>query len=244
MSNESDEIHPLDRDYSVPHENPVGRKSVVRVQRRFDVRLRQAGITLFLAGLAATLISAAYSQATQTGMTPRFQATHIFSALLLLLGGLVILLAYRLEQAKSFWSQFERLHRNSPYAGLVTLNVILMVAILLAAVLVEAPPGVLNFILVSTLNSVGVAFLVTLTIWNRGYLRAYAIGTLVGWFSSYLTSFSGGFMIPGADPITLLLLIVGRALLAGLICAGYVAWLEKRRDARAAVGDPNQHEAA
>jgi hypothetical protein len=222
------EIHPLDRDYSAPVAPTPNRRGDVL----YHVQLRKIGIGGFATGFLTVVLAGILVTNSPGGtwMESVGSAVHRFGMILILLGGVVFIVAYRLPHVKgklrlpdgSFqWSL------KQSYWALVIGNLIGFLAVALASRLspsVNSPEVYVFF--VSGSLTISCALMVTVVVWHRGFIRAYAIGVLVAiLFNGISTLFMMGRFWQGSGT-ALLLANLAIILLSGLACGGYVCLLE------------------
>ena len=160
------------------------------------------------------------------------------SGLVLLVGFCGILVAYRIPYLKRLAAEHRsRIVAKSGYAQLVGANVVGYFITVFVIYLLLMEPLLRAFAIVVALGALAMfcGLLVTMAMWHTGYVRAYAVGVLT---VIVLTLQTGGglmlFTLPwrGVGSSSVIFpgaLLLGIALLTGLICAGYVSVLRKYR---------------
>ena len=156
---------------------------------------------------------------------------HRLGMLTGLVGGLLVVLAYRLEHLKQMmgWAVESR-QRSKPMQGLFVLNVLAFLSVVFLSYFIGQSgrgqsSGWVYLTTMKVFVPITFAFMVTVAIWHGGYLRAYAIGFLVGVFVNLVSSlftFQGRFW----DWQTLILTGLATSMISGLVCSAYVYWLE------------------
>ena len=115
-----------------------------------------------------------------------------------------------------------------PFPALIVWNVGAFIGIALAVIVLReiASPITYFFVLRFTLTIV-FAMSVIVIVWKDGFMRAYAIGLIVGLVINGFTSLvtmAGGYW--QSDGNTMLLVNAGIAMIGGLFCAGFV-WMSE-----------------
>jgi hypothetical protein len=223
------EIHPLDRDYSAPVSSP-GDSTIP-----FDVKLRRVGFGVFGAGFGLVLVVAIVLGSFRGSGTIESvgSAVHRLAMVMILIGGVAVVIAYRLPHLQAARFRAPDGLRGFPwnvatsYPTLVFWNILLLIAVPIAAQMLRpiSTPRT-HFLVVNAVLTITPALLATIGIWHRGLIRAYAIGVLVALllnhFSNVLSLVSGY----GRGQRSFLFYNLCIVLISGLLCAGYVGWLE------------------
>ena len=94
------DVHPLDRDYSEPEEVAKKPKELTS-----EEQLRRFGVAVFGTGFGILLIVALVLGSVQrSGWVESFGSTmHRFGMVLILVGGILIIVSYRLNQVLEAW---------------------------------------------------------------------------------------------------------------------------------------------
>jgi hypothetical protein len=235
MDEYDNDVHPLDRDYSNPSE------SLPRSGMNFDPQWRRRGAVVFGVGLALMFMSAIVLSNVSQNSTIEAVGSfgHRAGMFVGLLGGLIVVAAYRWEQIKSFIESAKSDRGQPTNRPFITLFVLNLVAFGLIAMLAYVAHNIRSewmiFFLYRGLSLVMCAFMVTLVIYHRGFLRAYGVGVLVPLGLNAINSTYMLNMIYGAGRMgtrdwnsrAMFLSNYGVYLVSGLICAGYVMLIEK-----------------
>lgn len=234
MNDPEYDIHPLDRDYSEPV--PVrGRKELTS-----DEQLRRIGVVVFLVGFALVLFAAIMLGIFRgAGWIESFGSSmHRFAMIAILLGGIMIIVSYRLSAIRTRTqmgvAKVRRKRRRDAlglFGMLFIYNVlflVLMVAIAGLSGFARASPGL--FLVYNAVFNVATALMVTMIVWHRGLLRAFAIGALVGLIMNgfaflFAMNASYGYNNPNSMFLARVLVIQ----ICGLVSAGYVALVQPDR---------------
>lgn len=224
------EVHPLDRDYS--SSTPPARGVAIE----YDEKFRRIGVVIFAAGFITVFLMAVFLGNVRGNdrLESIAGGIHRLGMILILVGGLVIIVAYRLPQLRgqTMPKGLVRWDAAVSFHGLISWNVIAFLFLVPASYLVQQiqSPAV-YFMVFSGTISIFSAFLATVAVWHRGHLRGYALGVLVPLVLLGNQPFMYGSVGWGRGAGTNHLLTVSLAimLLSGLLCAGYVAWLEAGR---------------
>jgi len=230
MTDESGlETHPLDRDYSMP------------VQPRLPTavayypKLRRVGVITFVAGFVTVFLAAIVlgSFRGSGSIETVGSSIHRFAMFIVLIGGCLIILAYRLPHLEAITRATRRksgMNNGPRFLSLVFLNIVGFFAIVLAAYLyrwIDSP--VLHYLVNGSLT-ITCALMVTIAVWHRGFIRAYAIGVLV---ALLMNSFSSLIFLTGGywmrDHVLMLLVNLVTIQISGLTCAGYVCLMESAK---------------
>jgi hypothetical protein len=221
--NEDDEVHPLDRDYSVPTQTDA------EADLTYNPQLRKTGTITFVVGLIVMFLAAIVISNFVGNRSVEFFASmaHRLGMVLGLIGGMLVVAAYRWQQLKGLLqgAHGKRLAvGSSPLAVLCGANVLGFACI---AVIGYALTGIrtpmVYYVVFNGLTSILCALMVTLAIWHRGFIQAYAIGVLVPLLLnifSGLFSFDGGYWV--SDGRSLVLINLAIYLVCGLVCGAYV----------------------
>jgi len=247
MMDESElDVHPLDRDYSQPI-RPTARKAT-----SFDDKVRRAGFFTFITGFVTVLLAAIVLGSFRDGGTIEAVGSflHRGGMFAILIGGSLIILAFRLPairaraearakaeaearaqvetETKSDLPQLLGRKPNSQrFMILLLWNVAGFVVIAMGTAACRSIRSQLLFFVINGVLTIACALMVTTAIWQRGFIRAYAVGLLVGLL---LNGFSGVIAISGRygmrDGAFLFLTHLATIQIAGLACAAYVCLLE------------------
>ena len=155
----------------------------------------------------------------------------------ILLGAVLIILAYRWEQLTAVTRAADvsgRARGINAYLALVVWNVVGFAAFSLGFYLLQLTRAMsVMFLAINAGVTIICAFMITLIVWHRGFVRAYAIGVLA---ATVLNSFSAlmGFngMYWGNDGSFFFWAQIATVLICGLVCGGYVYLLEAARARR------------
>jgi hypothetical protein len=114
---------------------------------------------------------------------------------------------------------------------LVVWNVAAFIALVLATILLhEISFSRTYWYVLRVLLTFVLAMIVTVVVWHRGFVRAYAIGLLVG---LVVNGFGGVISMAGryggSDARAFMIGNLAIAMICGLLCAGYVRLLETSR---------------
>jgi hypothetical protein len=227
MDDNDDQTHPLDRDYS----------TTVATQSQGPVAshpsLLRTGVTVFAAGFIAVLLGGILvsNSPGNTWSETIGSFVHRAGMILILVGAVTIILAYRWAQLASLIRSAISATRISGMHAYVTLlfwNVVAYVTFVLLFYLVwlSRSPSVM-FLFFNAMVTISFAFMITLTVWHRGFVRAYAIGVLASIVLNVLTGligFNGQYW--RGDGGFLMLAHLATILICGLVCGGYVCLLE------------------
>lgn len=222
------EIHPLDRDYSKPVDLPPE-------QSGYDPKIRLMGFAGIVAGFVTILISAIMVGAGRgsTALESFGSTLHRFGMILILVGAVLVIVAYRimqLKQAKSLIGGNVKLRRGS-FGILVVVNIVaFLVYTLLIYLSQELGSGTTSYLLFNGVLTLTFAMLLTVAVQHKGFIRAFAVGTLSALVINSFFMLAGRGAIYGLDYT---LFLIGQTLLiqvTGLICAGYVYILEGVND--------------
>ena len=227
------DIHPLDRDYSEPP--PAERKRELSSQER----IRRFGVIIFAGGLAVVVLAAiALGVFRGSGPIEGFgSAMHRFGMIAILVGGVMIVTSYRLSALSAGLSGKGTGFRVSlgSFALLVLINAIAYALLAGLSTLrsVNGSPIFLAMLYQALITCV-CGLLVTMIVWHRGMLRAYAIGALI----ALVVNIFGFQMVlsmgmPSRAYSQFYLGSLASIPITGLFCAGYVTLLfptEKKSD--------------
>ncbi len=228
MAEDDQDVHPLDRDYSVPTQTPS------EVALSYDPKLRKLGTITFAAGLIVMFLAAVVISNFVGNRSVEFFASiaHRLGMVLGLIGAILVVAAYRWEQLKNLLQsadgQKRRLPGGSPLAILCGLNVLgFAVVAVVAYALAGLQTPMMYYVVFNGITSLLCALMVTIAIWHRGFIQAYAIGVLVPLLLnvfSGLFSFGGGFAggFAGNDFRALVLTNLAIYQVCGLVCGAYV----------------------
>jgi hypothetical protein len=218
------DIHPLDRDYSSPQPEPKARELSP------EERLRRIGVIVFGVGFSLVLLTAILLGAFRgSGWIESFgSVTHRFAMLAILLGGILILVSYRLPSLiqGTQWAPRHRYRQSFGRFGLLLVaNVVVFVLLYILMQSAGQSRSSLSLYLAfsGTLTTLS-ALLVTMVIWHRGMLRAYAVGALIAMATNGIVLpliLNPRFPTRGQNES-----MIGRLLtipISGLVCAGYVS---------------------
>lgn len=231
MSDNEYEVHPLDRDYSEEVQPPFATKV------DFDRQLRRVGIIVFAIGFAVLFLAAVVLGTFRgSGAIESIGSTvHRLAMVVILIGGGLVVLAYRLPSLKKLRDHARARptikETQSTFWALVGWNAGALVMVVAANFLLAAlRSSLLGFLIFDVAFRLAIALFVTISIWHRGMLRAYAIGVLVALLLNNGISVATLFSITssfGNRNIGLqLILNVALAMISGLVCAAYVRRLE------------------
>ncbi len=224
MNDPEYDIHPLDRDYSTPAPESKPRELAP------DERLRRFGVIVFGVAFALVFLSAiTLGSVSGPGWLESFGSTmYRFATIGILVGGIMILVSYRLSMIKKGTNLISRKGARRAAMGtfglLVVCNVVFFVLLLALSGLSSASRSSDGLLLTyNAVLTIGCGLMVTMIVWHRGIVRAYAIGVLVGMlfnglglmfiFNTGFRSGGSGMMVPGR---------LATIQICGLICAGYV----------------------
>lgn len=232
MENEEPEIHALDRDYSQPIEPS-------RQDLGYDPKLRLIGISGFAGGFAVVFMSAILlSNASGNTAVESFGSVmHQFGMVLILIGAVVIIAAYRIHQlriAKNAIGGKMSLRPNQSIGGLLVWNLIAFVCLALILSLAQrfASP-MLSFFVYNSIFTITCGLMLTIAIWHRGMLRGFACGLLVGICLNVFSGLIGmslvGMNSMGGSNQDAMYMMAGQIALiqvTGIVCGVYVCMLE------------------
>ena len=230
MDEEDDQTHPLDRDYTTP---VVTRSPTIT---RSHPKLLRIGIIVFAAGFLAVLLGGILiSNSSGNSWGETFGSfIHRCGMVFILVGAVLIILAYRWEQLTAILrgANIPALtNGRHAYVALVFWNVVGFVAIEVLFSLAQLSQSAsLRFLVFNAMVTMTLGLMITLVVWHRGFVRAYAIGVLA---ALGLNSFTGllGFngMYAGNDASLLFTGHLATIFVCGLTCGGYVCFLESTR---------------
>ena len=224
------EIHPLDRDYSQPIEKPIRRRGSA------DGVMIRLGAFGFGAGFLVLLLAAVAISNSSPGGTVETIVSylHRIGMLIMLMAGTVVILAFRAPNFRSsvMTGNYSFFTKPMTLGRLMLLNLIGFV-LFSTLVLLSFQLGnlMLTDVLCVVLFSIAASVMVTIAIWHRGLVRAFAIGAITsvlcnGMFG--LTAvMSGYFRSRGFNGVLLNLAVMQ---ISGLVCAFYVSRLEKTKN--------------
>lgn len=232
--NEADEIHPLDRDYSISDASPQ-RKVRDKSTRG---RIRRGATILFASGFIALLPAAIVTNSfPRSWLESAGSLVHRMAMWAILIGGLLIVASYRVPDPNQLAKPKRRSHRRPrrdgkvSYAMLLGWNVVILVGMALVFFMASnlGSPEFLYLLAIVLLMTTG-SLMVTMLVWHRGFLRAYAIGVLASAVMVCMTTPFVPYWTWRLDEEVVLLayfvIIIGN----GLLCSGYVFLLEQFRD--------------
>ena len=223
MNDPEYDIHPLDRDYSMPQPKQQRRELSP------NERMRRFGIIVFAGGLGVVMMAAiALGIFRGTGWIEGFgSAMHRFGMIAILVGGVTIVASYRvqsLRQGVRLSGDGKRRSWNS-FGLLLVCNVIayLLLAGLLSLRDLYGSPVFLA-IFYQLLITVTCGLLVTMVVWHRGMLQAYAIGALIAMFANIFgLPFFFNLGMGRSNSSALYLGILASVPITGLVCAAYAS---------------------
>jgi hypothetical protein len=230
MDEEDDQTHPLDRDYSTP--------VATRPQTTTSSypNLLRIGVIVFAAGFLAVLLGGILiSNYPGNSWGETFGSfIHRSGMIFILAGAVLIILAYRWDQLTSIMrsTKIPAIRNNKhAYVALVFWNVVGFVAIALLFSLSRLGGSTsLTFLVFNAMVTITLGFMITLVVWHRGFVRAYAIGVLA---ALGINSFTGLFglnaMYASNDGSLLFVGHLATIVVCGLVCGGYVCLLESAR---------------
>jgi hypothetical protein len=223
------EIHPLDRDYSSPTQPP----RIPAIE--FHPKVRRIGATVFAAGFLTVFLAAILlGNVRGSGLMESIASgVHRAGMVLILVGGILVILAYRLHQLKGISIRLPdgKIQWNvmQSYRALVLWNVVgFLVIVPILHLLQSIRSPVFYFLIFNGMLTLVCGFLATVAIWHRGFIRAYAVGVLVSLLlrghNPFLFSFNGWGGTAGVQFLPAISLAI--TLITGLVCGGYVCLLE------------------
>jgi hypothetical protein len=233
MDDNEYEIHPLDRDYSSPP--PVTRRNS---QILYHVQLRRFGLVGLATGFATVVLAGILLTSFRGAGTIESigSVLHRFGMILILIGGVVFIVAYRVPHMQGKLrlpdGSFRWSLRQS-YLALLFWNIVGFCAVTIAIYLSPSisSPEVYVFFVNGTMT-IACALMVTVVVWHRGFIRAYAVGSLVALvFNGFSALFMLGRYWQFNGP-SLLLVSLATILISGLVCGGYVCLLESAIESR------------
>ncbi|MCG8653062.1 MAG: hypothetical protein MI861_24700 [Pirellulales bacterium] len=215
------DIHPLDRDYSTPTTPPT--RSPFG-SAPFHPKIRRVGLFWFLGGFVVVFLAAVALSNYQGGGLVETLASmaHKWGMVMILIGAIMIILAYRAPELNLHSVQPTQLFRYR-YVRLLLANLVAFGLIVLTGYLTrlsESRESVF-WVLITTIT-LGYPLMMTIAIWHRGLMRAYAIGILVAVPVNLLAQaiLAGGTYWYSTSNLLATLLMIQAA---GLACAGYVS---------------------
>lgn len=231
MLSDEPEIHPLDRDYS--EDTPPASRAPIIASIDYHAKLRRLGVIVFVLGFVGLFPAAIFLNNAKGNPSAESFASllHRLAMVVILVGGVMVFTAYR-------WPQISRLMNfkpgdaramiRRPYLTLVLYNLVAFIFIVAAAALLRwvTSPAV-GYLLVTGMITASFGLLVTMIVWHKGFLRAYAIGAIPALTWNTLSNFyllNNLFL--GGDAYLILVGQLAIVLLSGLACAGYVAVIE------------------
>jgi hypothetical protein len=230
MSEIPPEPHPLDAPDSYEGSPVAPKSSNSRLLRLCLIVLVASAAIAFLSGVAASNAPPSSTMETISSTVNRI------SAVVMLIGFCGILLAYRMPQWRQSELKMSGMHWvRSDYLYLVMANVAGAGLLLGFNMLVAPLFGISMVGAVYALLSIYIALLVTMVVWHKDYLRAYAIGVLTVFglqafaFMGMISAWTYGQVRGGGSLNWQLSVLLLTAVLAGLICAGYVRLLSRFR---------------
>jgi hypothetical protein len=222
MSDPEYDIHPLDRDYSTPPPKQQRRELSP------NDRMRRFGVFVFAGGLAVVMMAAiALGIFRGTGWIEGFgSAMHRFGMIAILVGGVMIIASYRVQPLRNGLRLAGKGGQSSmnSFGLLLVCNVIIFLLLAGLSTLRNAYGSpVFLAIFYQLLITITCGLLVTMVVWHRGMLQAYAIGALIAMVANifglrYFLSVG----MPRSGYSVLYLGTLASVPITGLACAAYV----------------------
>ena len=194
------------------------------------------GIFVFAAGFITVFLSAVFLSNVRPGTVLETFGSVInrLGMVIILVGGLTIILAYRWFWLQNLMSgglpvmDSGHRRRRMTFSALTVWNIGVYVGLVFAVLALHEISSIEVYLfVVRGALTLLFAMCVTIIVWHRGFVRAYAIGLLVGLvlnsFASLATMASGFWQ---GDGRSIMLINLSIAMLTGLVCAGYVRFLE------------------
>lgn len=242
--NDANRPHPLDAD---DEDDLIGDKTF---ERSASVHAHQPLLkpSLIIAAVATVVLfaSSVVSIVSPNASGLQQTAVNVFriSGVLLVAALLGVLAAFRIAYIRS--ERYRPLGLGGffrGYSGLVLANLVAIALVWIVLVLLFLMAGPAMLLLVIPLFMSGAGVLVTMAVWHRNYLRAYAIGCLTSLVLLLFSQIStvammtlwGGGMNRGRSAVSVRMLsstvlplglFITLVLICGLVSAGYVVAIE------------------
>lgn len=237
--NDEYEIHPLDRDYSDEGNKAQSKakSNLPNSPASYLPGLRSRGAFLFFGGLISlvlTMIVLANIGASQWEST--VSTINRISALVMLLGGGLIVLAYRLPALQKMaekHASWLTLPAQGSVTWLIMDNVVLFVALYLMSFALD-PSSATTGRIWGLVFMVLLPLAINMIVFHRGIVRAYAIGVIGGipvYFvlSMFLGIFHGYRRSNSMSGTAAALTAIGALMASGIVSACYVQLILKTR---------------
>lgn len=233
----SDDIHPLDRDYSSPALSPPPTAAAINpadTDQNYHPKLRRAGLIVFAAGFVAVFLGGVMGSNFSPNSFGEWIGSmiHRLGMFAILIGASTVMVAYQWDRLIALISG--RKSRSgekgvNPYLMLVVFNIVGIVVLGLLFGVLMRTGGEVAFFVFNGFLTVSISWGVTLIIWHQGFIRAYGVGLVTGLIINTISWLSGmTAWMSRSGELTLIYHLAAIAI-SGLTCSGYVYVLEKIR---------------
>ncbi len=234
MNDPEYDVHPLDRDYSLPE------PKAKRLPKLPDGPIHRVGLIIFAVGFVTLILTAILlGTVRRAGWLETIGSyAHQFGMVMILVGGILILIGLRVRSLSLQGAEkaVSKLGNFRTFGILLVVNIVAhpLFQTVLTSLRTTYSPQFVGLFYVVTIT-VAAGLMATIAVLHRGALRGFAIGFLVAMLMGSMTGFSYGgygsfsgyaYAVPQRPALMLMypLLIVQST---AMICAGYAAIVDR-----------------